>query len=316
MNPTPDFPQHITRPQAWEKKVVPVLSRVICFLTFCLLFVGAMVTSTRSGLSVPDWPTTFGHNMFLYPLSQMRGGVVYEHSHRLFASSVGMLTILLAIATFLWEPRRWIRGLAIAAFGLVCLQGVLGGLTVLYKLPVPIASAHAGAGELFFCVMIWLSWATSSAWKKAPPWRWTRLARAAFVVTIIAFLQVMVGAVMRHSYAGLAIPTFPLAFGSWVPPFWNHGIALNFAHTRVGALLVALGCLHLIASMLKRRFGVKCALFLFAVLVLQVALGILTVLTGKVPWVASLHLAVGALLLGTLFTILLWSGKQPSPASA
>jgi len=313
MNPNPASPAFSGRtspPNATEKKIVPVLSRVICFLTFCLLFVGAMVTSTRSGLSVPDWPTTFGHNMFAYPLSQMRGGVVYEHSHRLFASSVGMLTILLVIATFLWEPRRWVRGIAIAAFCLVCLQGVLGGLTVLFKLPVAVASAHAGVGELFFCFTIWLSWATSASWKKAPAWRWTRLSYAAAIVTVLAFVQILVGAFMRHSYSGLAIPTFPRAYGDWIPPFWTPGIVLNFLHTRIGALLVTLGCLHLVGSMLRRGFGIKSALFLFLVLILQITLGILTVLSGKVPWVASLHLAMGALLLGTVFTILLWSGKQ------
>ncbi len=293
-----------------------LLARIISFLTLCLLFVGAMVTSTRSGLSVPDWPTTFGHNMFAYPLTQMRGGVVYEHSHRLFASSVGMLTVLLVILAFIREPRRWVRGLAVAALGLVCLQGLLGGLTVLFKLPVPIASAHAGVGELFFCAMIWLSWATSPAWKNAPEWRWNSVSIAAAIVTALAFVQIIVGAVMRHSYAGLAIPTFPRAFGEWIPPFWNQGIALNFAHTRVGATLILLGCLHLTATLLRRPWGMKFALPLFTVLVLQVFLGILTIWSGKAPWIASLHLAVGAVLLGTLFTITLWSGKKTGAKAA
>ena len=149
-----------TVPSPGKVRVLHFLASLLAALTLCLLFVGAMVTSTNSGLSVPDWPTTFGQNMFAYPLSQMRGGVVYEHSHRLFASAVGMLTVLLAVATWIWEPRRWVRGLTFAALGLVCLQGLFGGLTVRMKLPVAVSSAHAGIAELFFCCTVWLAWVT------------------------------------------------------------------------------------------------------------------------------------------------------------
>src|SRR5690606_10877834 len=106
-------------------------ARLLVVATLLLLGAGGMVTSTNSGLSVPDWPTTYGHNMFTYPLSGMVGGIFYEHGHRLIASAVGMLTIGLVL--FLWrvEPRRWVRRLGWLALLAVVVQGVLGGLTVL-----------------------------------------------------------------------------------------------------------------------------------------------------------------------------------------
>src|SRR5512139_2716975 len=96
--------------------------------TLLLIFVGGVVTNTGSGLAVPDWPTTFGYNMFLYPWSKMIGGIFFEHSHRLVASTVGLLTIALALAFWFYEQRRWLRWLGIAALALVIAQGVLGGL--------------------------------------------------------------------------------------------------------------------------------------------------------------------------------------------
>jgi len=290
-----------------------LLARILCVLTLCLLFVGAMVTSTNSGLSVPDWPTTFGQNMFAYPLSQMRGGVVYEHSHRLFASAIGMLTILLVVSLFIWESRRWVRNLSLIALLLVCAQGVLGGLTVKFKLPVSVASAHAGTAELFFCCIIWLMWATSPKWKRKSDWQSNGFSTAAFILMALTFVQIIVGAVMRHSYAGLAIPTFPRAYGEWIPPFWTSGIVLNFLHTRIGPLLFVPGCLIFAFVLLQSPRKIHLGWTLLSVLTLQVALGILTVLSHKVPLIASIHLAVGALLLGTLLTIGLLSGKQSSP---
>ncbi|MDO8665570.1 MAG: COX15/CtaA family protein, partial [Gemmatimonadales bacterium] len=106
--------------------------------TFVLVVAGGLVTSTGSGLSVPDWPLSFGT---LFP--RMEGGVRFEHTHRLIAAGVGLLTIALAVWIARREPRRWVRGLAFVAVGAVVIQGVLGGLTVLFKLPTPISVAHA-----------------------------------------------------------------------------------------------------------------------------------------------------------------------------
>src|SRR5437667_10589411 len=110
-----------------------------CF-TALLIFVGGLVTSTESGLSVPDWPTTYGWNMFTFPFSKWVGGIFYEHTHRLMASFVGFLTVILTGWIWLSEERRWMKWLTTAALGTVILQGVLGGLTVLFLLPAPVST--------------------------------------------------------------------------------------------------------------------------------------------------------------------------------
>src|ERR1043165_6588072 len=106
------------------------LAVITACATVPLLFIGGLVTSKGAGLAVPDWPTSFGYNMFLYPWSKMVGNIFYEHSHRLFASAVGFLTIVLAVTFWFKEDRPWVRWLALGALGLVIAQGIVGGLRV------------------------------------------------------------------------------------------------------------------------------------------------------------------------------------------
>jgi cytochrome c oxidase assembly protein subunit 15 len=286
--------------------------------TYLLLFAGGMVTSTNSGLSVPDWPTTFGQNMFTFPPSMMKGGIFYEHGHRLFASLVGFLTIGNCVAMWMRERRRWLRVTATAALLLVIVQGVLGGLTVKLKLPMPVSAAHACVAELFFMLTVLMAFSLSRAWISAPParikWAFTETLSALFCGAV--FLQILVGAVMRHSFAGLAIPTFPLAYGEVIPPFWNFGISVNFLHTRVGAsLIVALGAPLIAAVTLSpaRSPRVKViAAFLGGALVLQCLLGMFTVWTGKAPVPTTFHLSGGALLFATGFLLFLALRRLPA----
>src|ERR1700741_4262746 len=116
-------------------------TKLVAVSTLFLIFAGGMVTSTGSGLAVPDWPTTYGENMFLFPPSKWVGGIFYEHGHRLIASSVGFLTIILAAWLWLADPRRWMKRLGLTALGAVILQGALGGLTVIFLLPDAISIA-------------------------------------------------------------------------------------------------------------------------------------------------------------------------------
>ena len=132
--------------------------------TFPLLFIGGLVTSTGSGLAVPDWPTTFGYNMFLYPWSQMVGGIFYEHSHRLFGSLVGFLTVLLAISLWYGESQPWLRKLGFVALGAVILQGILGGLRVVL-LQQTLAIIHACFAQAFFALAASLTLFTSAEWR-------------------------------------------------------------------------------------------------------------------------------------------------------
>src|SRR2546423_3707977 len=144
-----------------------MLHRFATFVAGCtvlLVLAGSLVTSTASGLSVPDWPTSYGWSMFTFPPSKWVGGILYEHSHRLIASTFGFLTIVLAVWLWISEPRRWLRRLGLAALGAVVAQGVLGGITVLLFLPAIISTAHAGLAEIFLCLTVAIALFTSPAW--------------------------------------------------------------------------------------------------------------------------------------------------------
>ena len=132
--------------------------------TAVLIFAGGLVTSTGSGRSVPDWPTTYGWFMFTFPLEKMVGGIFYEHSHRLIASGVGMFIVILA--GWLWkvESRAWLRRLGYLALAAVVTQGILGGITVLWFLPDAISIAHAGLAQLVFCLSVSIALFTSPGW--------------------------------------------------------------------------------------------------------------------------------------------------------
>jgi cytochrome c oxidase assembly protein subunit 15 len=286
--------------------------------TLALIFVGGLVTSTGSGLSVPDWPLSYG--MLMPP---MVGGVFYEHGHRMAASAVGLLTLVLAVWTFRKEPRRGVRRLALAALAAVVAQGILGGLTVIYLLPTPVSVAHACLAQTFFCLVIALAYSTSREWLGATPVvDAVGLREASVLATGLVFLQLVLGAVMRHTGAGLAIPDFPLALGHVVPPFDDTAVAIHFAH-RVSALVVTVGVLNLLWRAWRSREGrfVRPALIAAFLTFVQVLLGAATVLTQKSVLPTTLHVATGAAILGTCFFAALRARRltaaaEPLPASA
>src|SRR5438552_586237 len=221
-----------------------MLHRFSQFLAACtvlLILAGSLVTSHDAGLSVPDWPTSYGWNMFTFPPSMWVANILYEHGHRLIASSVGFLTIVLAVWVWTADPRRWLRWFGVGALGAVVAQGVLGGLTVLFFLPAAISTAHAGLAEIFFCMTVAIALFTSPSWiASSDAVDDARLRRLATTATVLIYTQILIGATMRHTGAGLAIPDFPLMFGHVVPDHWDPKIAVHFAH-RVGALAVTLG---------------------------------------------------------------------------
>ena len=286
--------------------------------TVLLVLAGSLVTSTDSGLSVPDWPTTYGWNMFSFPPSKWVGGIFYEHGHRLIASSVGFLTIVLAIWLWLAEPRRWLRWLGVAALGTVVAQGVLGGLTVLFFLPAPISTAHAGLAEIFLCLTFSIALFTSPGWSAGGTAGTAEddavLSRIATTTTLLIYIQILIGATMRHMGAGLAIPDFPLMFGHVVPDHWSPKIAIHFAH-RVGALVVILGVIATTARVwhwhARRPPVVRSAALLAGLVVVQATLGALTVLSRRDMWINSIHVVCGALVLATslVLTLRTWRGR-------
>lgn len=284
--------------------------------TLLLVAAGGLVTSTGSGLAVPDWPNTYGYFMFTFPLSKMVGGIFYEHGHRLIASSVGFFTIILAAWIWKADPRRWVRRIGVIALGAVVLQGTLGGITVLYFLPAPVSIGHAGLAQLFFCLTVCLALSTSPGWlagyptspNGATPADDLTLRRIAAATVAIIYLQILVGATMRHSGAGLAIPDFPLAFGRVLPPTWSWPIAVHFAH-RVGAVIATLAILattgHVLFHHRARRELTRPSLLLIVLVIAQFTLGALTVLTEKQVGINTAHVAAGALVLATTVVLTL-----------
>jgi cytochrome c oxidase assembly protein subunit 15 len=274
--------------------------------TLGLIVAGGLVTSTESGLSVPDWPLSYGRLM-----PPMVGGVRYEHGHRMVATAVGILTVVLAVWLARKEPRRWVRRLGLLAVVAVVAQGVLGGLTVIFLLPTAVSVAHACLAQTFFCLTVAIAVVTSPRWEPAAGTR-ELLPRLAALTAGAVFLQLAIGAVMRHTKAGLAIPDFPLALGRVVPPLDSFPIAIAFAH-RAWALVIA-GLVFATVVAALRAGNRRTALFLGALVLAQIALGALTVLSRKNVAITTAHVATGALLLGTSLALSLLSMSRARAA--
>jgi len=259
---------------------------------FLLIVAGALVTSNEAGLSVPDWPTSFGS---LYRIPPLIGGVKFEHGHRMLAECIGLLTIGVAVWTQKVDRRRWMRILGWSALGTVIAQGVLGGLTVLFYLPPAISTAHATLGQTFFCIMVSIAFFTSRSWVQAPvavisPDARPHLATLSLATVAAVWLQLILGAAFRHS-----------------------GIRL-LPHL-IGAGVVLCMVSWLTIATLKRHRGTPqlatTAAVLLVLLAMQITLGLASYIT-RVLWspaasapLASMvtatvaHVACGALVLVT-----------------
>jgi cytochrome c oxidase assembly protein subunit 15 len=303
------------------------LHRFAFFTAIATLFLicsGGMVTSKGVGLAVPDWPTTFGYNMFLFPISKWVGGVFFEHVHRLVASTVGFLTIILTVWLWCAERRRWLRNLGFAALVLVILQGVLGGLRVTL-LKDEIGVFHACIAQMFFGLLILITLATSRLWQQTSaadvsltPAR--SLARIALFTTAVIYLQLALGATMRHQHRDLAILDFPTAYGQVIPITtpsklaeingWRNARALSevtpfhiwlqMAH-RFLALVVSAG---VIACLIRARAAelrdtplVRLSDTWFLLLACQITLGAWVIWSNKAADIATAHVAIGATML-------------------
>lgn len=194
----------MTDSRTWTKqqRCVHWLCAATALATLVLVMVGGLVTNTGSALAVPDWPTTFGYNMFTYPPSQWVGGVLYEHSHRLLGSLVGFLTILLVVAAWRWEVRPWVRWLAVAALLGVIVQGVLGGMRVVL-LRHDLAIVHGIFAQAFFGLVVSLWVFTSESWQRLPgAARGTSdapISRAIVLgIPVAVYIQIILGALLTH----------------------------------------------------------------------------------------------------------------------
>ncbi len=306
--------------------------------TLFLVALGGVVTTKGVGMAVPDWPTTYGENMFLFPPSKWIGGIFYEHSHRLVASLVGMLTAVLTVWLWLKESRRWLCWLGTIAFLAVVFQGVLGGMRVVFDrhgLGTQLGIFHATLAQLFFLLVCSIAFFTSRWWisgraQAVESAAALKLRRWFFGATFLILIQLVLGATMRHQHAGLAVPDFPLAYGKVWPAtdaaslhaYNAHRIetngeeAITAGHVivhmlhRVTALAVMfaiVGCVVVAwrntprGSLVRKTSGLWVAIAL-----IQVALGILTILSQRKVDVTTAHVAVGAVtfLIGWLLVLM------------
>ncbi|MCB0310444.1 MAG: COX15/CtaA family protein, partial [Bdellovibrionales bacterium] len=250
---------------------LPRICLSLPFLVLFLIFAGALVTSHNAGLAVPDWPTTFGENMFLYHPSKWQGIIFYEHGHRLLAALIGVVTLCVAIWLSLIEKRKWVKIVAALALLAVVLQGLLGGLTVLWLLPPAVSVMHAMLAQSFLLLVVVLAYSQ---------WGWgaacfshdqhDRIKKLSLMGVLLLYLQLLLGAAMRHTASGLAITDFPLMGGSLWPsldqemlmqvnsdraliglgPVTLLQVGLHLAH-RLGGVIVAVALLGLSFTVLK-----------------------------------------------------------------
>ena len=303
------------------------------FATLLLICSGGMVTSKGVGLAVPDWPTTFGYNMFLFPVSKWIGGVLFEHTHRLIASTVGFLTIVLAIWLWRTEERPTVKTLGLIAVAAVILQGILGGLRVT-MLKDQIGIFHACLAQAFLGLIVLIAIVTTNSWRSLAPdvdlRKIVPIKTLAIATTIAIYLQLALGATMRHQHKDLAILDFPTANGAWIPDTsaaalakinaWRDARALSdvdavqiwlqMAH-RFFALLIGVGVITF-ASRIRQvqnasRVPILSGLSVWWVVLffLQFTLGAWTIWSNKAADIATAHVAVGAIMLS--FGVSAWA---------
>lgn len=280
-------------------------------------------------MAVPDWPTTYGYNMFFFPFRLWEGGIFHEHLHRLVASGLGLLTLILATVAAISDSRKWVRVLSVTAAALVVIQGLLGGLRVqlnsyaLFGVPGAIffGVLHATLAQCFLSIICVLTVATSRYWAactRRPAQEGSQVSTLATAMVCLTLVQLVIAASMRHQHAGLAIPDFPLAYGHIYPPTGPEfletinqrrlevidggdvtpfQIHLQMAHRGVALVLVTL------AAILAWRSGAiapawRTSIRLWASCYgLQFLLGAATIWTNKAADVATAHVALGAVTL-------------------
>src|SRR5215813_15248772 len=344
--------------------------------TLLLICSGGMVTSKNVGLAVPDWPTTFGYNMFLFPVSKWVGGILFEHTHRLMGSLVGFLTIILVVWLWRTESRRWVRNLGVIALAGVILQGILGGLRVT-MMKDEIGVFHACVAQAFLGLLVFNALVTTEFWRLlpgdavrleggapatrgqsygaripglrelAPPLSLSRAARIrniAISITVAIYVQLALGATMRHQHRDLAILDFPTANGAWIPDTnatalakinaWRDARALSdvdafqiwlqMAH-RFMALIIVIGVTAFCFRVRRDTRGfatlARLSLFWVGLVFCQIALGAWVIWSNKAADIATAHVAIGAVMLsfGVSITAICWRISQtevgrPAPA--
>ena len=305
------------------------LSKTTVFFTLLLIFIGALVKSHEVGLSVPDWPTTYGKQMFAFPLSEMVGGIFYEHGHRMMATFVGFITLIQAILLGISNKPKWIIKIGYASLLLVIIQGIFGGITVLYFLPAPISIIHGILAQTFFLFTILIAYGLSNERSnRKESGHLIHLRKVSVTILIMVYIQLILGAITRHTASGMAIPDFPTMGGQWIPTFSEiminninvilfdldidmverYQVIIHFLH-RLGALIISFTIGYFLIrhknSIKENQLIYKTFMVFLVILFIQLTLGIFTVLSERLPYIACFHVVTGALLLGFSFLFML-----------
>ncbi len=265
--------------------------------TLGLLFLGSVVHATESSLACPDWPTCYGTMV-----PEMTGGIFWEHLHRLVAG--GLILIFIAATYVAWGPevrRPAIRKWALAGIGLLLVQSLFGGLTVLMRLPDAISTTHLALAFLFLALATALTVVTSPGWSEGGGAGKSLVGLRTLAVSgaVLTFFQSVLGAAVRHMDAGLVCPDVPLCLGRWIPPLQTATVAVHFSH-RVTGLLLLITLLALSVQALRklgpsaaRTFALSAGVFV----VLQVLLGFLSVYMRLAVIPVSFHTLLAATIL-------------------
>ena len=303
-------------------------SKLTVFSTLFLIFAGALVKSHEVGLSVPDWPTTYGKQMFAFPLSDMVGGIFYEHGHRIIATIVGFFTMIQAIWLGFSHHPNWLKKLGFFALAMVIIQGLFGGITVLFFLPPLVSIIHGILAQTFFIMTIIIAYSMSQEREnRVDNGMVQAIRKGALLMGGLVYIQLILGALMRHTASGLAIPDFPTMGGMWIPTFSSEmmtninyilfdldldsvskgQVIIHFIH-RLGAVIVTgtIGYFYAKYGQIIKASQRSKAVFIsiIVIVIIQFSLGVLTVLSARSPYIASFHVVTGAALLG-LCTLLL-----------
>jgi heme A synthase len=280
-------------------------SLVTIFATWCLLIVGGLVNPMGASMACPDWyffPTCNGEI-----LPTMTGGVLYEHGHRLFASLVGMCSLVLAVLCWRSPLDRMTKRLSLVALLLVVLQGTLGGITVLLNLSAVVSTLHLAVAMIFFALLIGISFRLSPKWK--PERIFEKSQWGMLLGIILTMIQLVYGGMVRHMGAGLACGEDLIGCGPTIWPSWFYG-QLHMGHRFLG---YAIFFVVLYASVKSRRYAMQKGesmlawLSLLPVLITfcQIGFGLMAIYTVRSPAVLAMHTGFGALLLASLLTVYL-----------
>ena len=291
---------------------------------FVLVTLGAFTTSIGAGMAFPDWPLSNGS---VNPDGWLTDIAMFaEHSHRLSGALMGFITIGLALWLHFKEERPWLRKLGWWALAIVVIQGLIGGKRVLLdSLNVPgfhmtlgqmLRIPHGVLAQVFVVILFAIAAGLSRAWIEGTAIATSeRTRRLGFWCVTLVFAQLIIAATMRHNYAGLAIPYFPLstADGALLPATWDFRVVLHFMH-RVMAAVIGVGIAwygHVLwrdlgAPKLLRALGI----FLVALVALQIYLGAQIIWTGRSAYMTTGHVTVGALTLATTFLVAFFSHRS------